>query len=39
MRPGQTENSGQARVYEVAKELGIDSKTALAKLQEMGGVR
>ncbi len=26
----------KARVYEVAKELGIDSKTALAKLQEMG---
>ena len=26
----------KARVYEVAKELGIDSKTAVAKLQELG---
>ena len=26
----------KTRVYEVAKELGIDSKTAVAKLQEMG---
>ena len=26
----------KARVYEVAKELGIDGKTAVAKLQELG---
>ena len=26
----------KARVHQVAKEIGIDSKTALAKLQEMG---
>ena len=26
----------KTRVYEVARELGIDSKTAVAKLQELG---
>ncbi|WP_171058338.1 translation initiation factor IF-2 N-terminal domain-containing protein, partial [Modestobacter altitudinis] len=27
---------GKARVHELAKELGIDSKTVLAKLKEQG---
>src|SRR3982750_943455 len=27
---------GKARVHELAKELGVDSKTVLAKLKEMG---
>ena len=26
----------KARVYELAKELGVDSKTVLAKLKDMG---
>ena len=29
---------GKARVHELAKELGVDSKTVLAKLKEMGMV-
>jgi len=28
--------AGKARVHELAKELGVDSKTVLAKLKEMG---
>src|SRR4051794_9991678 len=28
--------AGKARVHELAKELGVDSKTVLAKLQELG---
>src|SRR5438477_10633116 len=28
--------AGKARVHELAKELGVESKTVLAKLQEMG---
>ena len=28
--------AGKARVHELAKELGVESKTVLAKLQELG---
>ncbi|MGW5672954.1 translation initiation factor IF-2 N-terminal domain-containing protein, partial [Micromonospora sp. NPDC003776] len=28
--------AGKARVHELAKELGVESKTVLAKLKEMG---
>ena len=28
--------AGKARVHELAKELGVESKTVLAKLQEIG---
>src|SRR3954466_983941 len=28
--------AGQARVHELARELGVESKTVLAKLQELG---
>ena len=28
--------AGKPRVHELAKELGVESKTVLAKLQEMG---
>src|SRR5258706_8260257 len=37
-RPHQVRSAvaGKARVHELAKEFGVESKTVLAKLQEMG---